>query len=86
MRAKRNVTGSFQPCMNIRMNRMERKSLMPLKACWYSLTGILNWYHLMGRCSADPLVLDTVSKMSARYPLPMLSDVRSAGAIGISYW
>ena len=51
--------------MNIRMKRIERKSPMPLYArC--SRTGILNWYHLMGRCSPAPLVLDTVSKMSER--------------------
>ena len=72
--------------MNIRMNRMDRKSLMPLYACWYSRTGILNWYHLMGRCSPAPLVLDTVSSTSAKYPLPTFSGAKSDSVSGISYW
>ena len=62
-RAKRNVTGSDHPFMNMRMNRIDRKSVMPPTRLSNSRTGILNWYQRMVR-SWSSAVVTTCSNVS----------------------
>ena len=64
IRANRRVTGCCHPFMKTLINLMERKSEILPTRFWYSRTGILNWYHLIGFCSLEVALCDKVSKTS----------------------